>query len=457
MVKPKKNKYSSSIRVLILFIFMGGCSLLSHYTVLLKSKQVQYVSFTEVTESDESKMMLSMTYPIKNNEARAYIVATLIRGDEWQSPVGPHKLAVLNALRSLVHVFQRNKVMILVDDWNSCLSRPSFLEDCLCFSVSECREATFHMLTMDCIFQEILLEAEKSESNFVGFVNGDILVFPDSFESFARCASSFDRFFMVGKRHKTLRPPEFENYSVDIERLKRLATSAPLDGGYAIDYFFTPRAVLKEILEGYPAFIVGTQRWDNVLLANALKSQTIHVIDCTIAPILHMVSNPIENHGERPAAVYNEKLAKTFSFEDYYFGSIDNADFVLQRRQNGSFFFKRPTLENRVRSCAFRDGRLFTDQYMPSSVKVWLKEFVVGGPKGVSMVAKFPEHLRDEISLRAENAKTKVEFEVEDFLIMAHHFRRSTAHPGELYVYYDASTQMFFIKTDRQLSSSCNV
>jgi len=154
-----------------------------------------------------------------------------------------------------------------------------------------------------------------------------------------------------------IKPPEFLHYSEDVRRLKHLATSASLDGGYAIDYFFTPTAVFKEVLEKYPPFIVGTQRWDNVLLANMLKSQTINVIDCTIAPILHMVSIPIEVHGKRPTAVYNEKLAKTYSFEDYYFGSIDNADFILQRGQNGSFFFKRPSLEIRVRKCTFRDGR----------------------------------------------------------------------------------------------------
>ena len=267
--------------------------------------------------------------------------------------------------------------------------------------------------------------------------------------------STFDRFFMVGKRHKTLRPPEFQHYSDDVERLKHLAASASLDGGYAIDYFFTPTTVLKEVLERYPPFIVGTQRWDNVLLAITLKSQTIHVIDCTVAPILHMVSNPIEAHGERPAAVYNEKLAKTYSFEDYYFGSIDNADYILQREQNGSFFFKRPSLETRVRTCAFRDGKLFTDQYMPSAVKIWLKYFISGGPKGVSIVAKFPQNLRNEISLEAPNAKAKVEFEVEDFLVLANHFRHFTTQPGELYVYYDAGIQMYFIIIDRHLASSC--
>jgi len=91
---------------------------------------------------------------------------------------------------------------------------------------------------------------------------------------------------------------------------------------------------------------------------------------------------------------------------------------------------------------------------MPSAVKIWLKEFISGGPKGVSMVAKFPQYLRIEISLEAPNAKENVEFEVEDFLVMANHFRHFTTHPGELYIYYDAGIQMYFIRIDRQLASS---
>jgi len=201
--KKKKKNMRASLVVLLLFLFLVGASHLSNYAHVLNSKQVQYISFLEATESDQSKIVSSRTYSDDNNYLDAFIIATLIRGDEWQSPVGPHKLAVLNALQALVDVFQPKRILILVDDWNSCLSRPTFLEECWCVSVAECREATFGMLTMDCIFQEILLQAESRQSKFVGFINGDILVFKDIFESFVHCASTFDRFFMVGKRHKT--------------------------------------------------------------------------------------------------------------------------------------------------------------------------------------------------------------------------------------------------------------
>ena len=259
------------------------------------------------------------------------VVGVVVRGNEWFPPLSQQKRAVINALHGLVRVFQAESVLLLVDSPSGCASRPHFLAASACEDLSQCRSVTFKAPEMHCIFGTILRAAEARHStDIVGYINGDIMIFESFARSLETVQSSYERFLMVGKRHNADFAPSLPKTSHGWRALEQRAKSYPLDGGYAIDYFFLRRQDASRFMYNFPPFIIGTQRWDNTLLAMIYRDTQMVVVDASeTATALHQVQNPIKAHGERPAARVNEALASRAVGYDYLFGSIDNANAQL--------------------------------------------------------------------------------------------------------------------------------
>ncbi len=312
-------------------------------------------------------------------------IGTVIRGDEWSWPLEPRKKAVLNALHSLTRCFGADAVVILVDENTSCSTRPSILNHSTCRGLSHCMDKVYGTPTMNCVFSTLSEVASQSGADIIGYINGDILVFNSLARSVEALATRFGRFVMVGRRHNSEEVPSLPSTREDWVALEESANTLPLDGGYAIDYFIVTQEDAHATFNAFPPFIIGTQRWDNALLASLYRRREITVVDATFAaPIIHQGSNPIRSHGQRPAAEYNEVTANHFSGYDFLFGTIDNSDAQIIYRDGSTFITGEAfASRSRVLRCAFRQG-LFAPQILfESCLNEWFAHTVKRAPPGV--------------------------------------------------------------------------
>ena len=261
---------------------------------------------------------------------KSLTLGTVVRGDEWGQArkAFTSSRAVINALRGMVNVFGSNNILIMVDKKHSCGTLPFFLVNAGCESISHCVNTVYEAPTMDCILGTLLAAAQ---TDIIGFINGDILIFKSFADSIYTSSLLFDRFVMVGRRHNNVEPPDLHDSVVDWEELERQTELLPIDGGHALDYFVVSKSDAT-LFKNLPPFIIGTQRWDNVLLSMFYKAEQVTVVDATFAaPIQHQIQTN-SRHGERPAAEYNHNLALSFSGNDYLYGSSDNAKVNLTKR-----------------------------------------------------------------------------------------------------------------------------
>ena len=261
-------------------------------------------------------------------------IGTIVRGDEWKNADSDKKKAVSRSLLSLSRWFGDENVVILADKAEACDTLPDYLSSARCGGLEHCMYATYGKPTMDCIFSTLW---RLAKGEIVGFINADILVFESFVKSIVFCASNYDEFVMVGRRHLSEIPMPIPTSVSGLIELEARSKSLPLDGGAAIDYFVTRRSAFST-LKDFPPFIVGVYRWDNFLLMKFYKEETIVVIDATkVAPVVHQVFNDVEDHESRPAAGYNNMLASNNSDGEYVCGTIDNANVVLLTATQGSY------------------------------------------------------------------------------------------------------------------------
>ena len=122
-----------------------------------------------------------------------------------------------------------------------------------------------------------------------------------------------------------------------MKQIKERTSHLPLDSGYAVDYFVARRDDLADILSGFPPFIIGAWRWDNTLLAHVYRDSKYTVIDGTGGIVaLHQNTPREKNHEQRRGAQLNDDLARAYSGEDFWFGSIAFADVILIEDTHGN-------------------------------------------------------------------------------------------------------------------------
>ena len=272
-----------------------------------------------------------------------FTIGTVIRGDEWDFEVetSPSSQAVLNSLKSFVRAVGSRQVIIFVDKQEFCVKRPSYLRKCTCVNLKVCADPVYQVPTMDCILQ-LLFSMARTE--IVSFINGDILIFDSFAPSVALAADLAADFFMTGRRHAGTAPVVLDD-AFNWRNVELHSETLPLEHGYAVDYFVCRKATAKRVVNSFQTFVVGAWRWDNVFLSAIYKYTNATVMDATFsAPVLHQLSHAKKNHASRRGAQYNDQLAKITSGKDYYFGTVDFADFIFQRgmTKDSTDFLKDP-------------------------------------------------------------------------------------------------------------------
>ena len=281
-------------------------------------------------------------------ESHELTMGTVIRGNEW-SGASENDRAVLSALSGLARAVGPKNVVVFVDRKDACEDAPEYLKGMRCVGLELCVHPVYKSPTMPCIFDKLLAETRTA---YVGFVNGDILVFRDFLSTFSAVAAAQERFMMVGRRRNAVgdvvRMDALDEKSWT--ELEAAACGAGVDGGGAIDYFVLPMrdaSYLREI----PPFIIGNWRWDNVVLSIPFILQNgVRVVDATPTVVaLHQGRDKIARRDHRPASVHNNDLAIKHVGKAYRLGSILCAPFATAFR-DGKIVIRR-----KLSKCKYRE------------------------------------------------------------------------------------------------------
>jgi hypothetical protein len=143
-----------------------------------------------------------------------------------------------------------------------------------------------------------------SESQFMAYVNADILLMPDFVEMTKNVASQTKDFLMVGQRWDldvTHLLDFVENWDHQLREMTQ--TNGELHRPAGSDYFVYPRTLFVDI----PDFAIGRAGWDNWMIYKALKNRW-NVIDAT--PSL-MVVHQNHDYSHLPGGVPHYELEET--------------------------------------------------------------------------------------------------------------------------------------------------
>lgn len=219
--------------------------------------------------------------------------------------------------------------------------------------------------TVDCIFETILQHVglPHNDNDVIIYANGD-LIFPAfkllALLSFVYCHSDTNNnkdAVLVGQRRDTSLMDDADGakllesglLTTDNFQLffsEAMATSV-LHADFGIDYFVLPAPVLSSLISttGFPPFLTGRYRWDNVLLASFILDEIapsaseksdrnvgIRTIDITSAlPVVHL-----GKHSASPdyfqaqlGAEYNDHVAQEHFGDLYMVGRVHNTDWIL--------------------------------------------------------------------------------------------------------------------------------
>ena len=172
------------------------------------------------------------------------------------------------------------------------------------------------------------------------FVNSDIVLFDGVIAAAQTLESTLKKSVIVGRR---LDVP----YKVHINARNKLnlernaRKKGVLHGDYGLDYFIMKT---EHLPTDFPEFLIGTWRWDNVLLA-LLVTQGFDILDGTsVITALHQGVNSAEeaDHTLRVGSVYNDELAYSYMRRAYLVGRVNAADYELQMHDNHLALVPRP-------------------------------------------------------------------------------------------------------------------
>ena len=287
--------------------------------------------------------------------AARFTIATVLKSGDFSSDASSS-----NSVRSFVRVVGERNVLVLVDEDYLCDSIPREKWGRVkCAGIYHCMDPVHKVPTMDCVLSEVV---KRSRYNAIAYVNGDLMVFPSLAKAVMLASRMSEQYVVVGRRHNSPEgPPRIPQKSVAWDAVEQHSKTLPLDHGYALDYFVFSRNLLDRAIEELPPFVIGAWRWDNSLLAIVYKTDAL-VVDATyFAPVLHQERNAAVVHETRRGAEYNAQLAERFRGNDFWFGSIDFADVVLDADSVQFMTHSQPDMWHRVIRKSFKANILSSE------------------------------------------------------------------------------------------------
>ena len=141
---------------------------------------------------------------------------------------------------------------------------------------------------MGCILAKARISAQ---TDLVAFVNSDIVVFNSFGRAVDHCAKMYTHFAMIGQRtdSEVARTEIFKSFNSGREAHLEASTrcGSTLHDKWGLDYFVFRREDTPDI----PEFVVGSWRWDNVLVTTFLARKDLIVVDATkVVVALHQNS-----------------------------------------------------------------------------------------------------------------------------------------------------------------------
>ena len=243
---------------------------------------------------------------------------------------GPFRLSdeianaiTLMALRSWNLLTPQDRIVLYADNTNACdwLSSNG-MGGVRCMVT--CRHQELAGLNVSCILSTT---ASLADTDVLCLINSDVLLLPD-FASVVRhlyADVQLANTLVVGQR------TDLQVQDVDFSSAtwaEDLAESAELQGelhaAWGLDYFVHKRRLWNRF--HIPPFLVGSWRWDNVMLAEAVLDTNVTVIDAT--PRVHAVhmqkvgAGTLPKHRDRKFSQYNDMLAQAYSKKQYMLGAI---------------------------------------------------------------------------------------------------------------------------------------
>ncbi|HEY4950912.1 MAG TPA: hypothetical protein VIH88_11305 [Candidatus Acidoferrales bacterium] len=140
------------------------------------------------------------------------------------------------------------------------------------------------------------------------YVNCDIVLMDDFIQAVERVRTEYFQFLMVGRRWDTpiTEPVEFSDANWR-EKIRALALSAnDQRNGWWIDYFLFSRGLYGNEM---PPFVIGTVRWDNWLLWNALHLK-LPVVDASQVVLAVHQNHDYNYHPQGKKGVWEGEEAK---------------------------------------------------------------------------------------------------------------------------------------------------
>lgn len=305
-VRVRKGRLYSRVRCTLPAL----CAILLLYIILFRARHTLDV------QSQLSSNILEPTL----------VIFTTIRGDELRVS-HPKHVRVLNSLKSFEVLRSTWHVVIFADDTSLC--EGSHLSH-LGLVRTSCSQSKLHKYfqrpTLDFILRSM---SEHIGSKHVAmFVNSDIILFAKHFDApYDLVRKNSKAFVITGRRYDldVEKPVDFSS-----EQSLRTFSQMALEQGkqhgqYGLDFFIFSYAALTMIIkQGFPAFLVGIYRWDNVMLSTVLLTRHLHVYDGSETILALHQGIESHDHKHEKGSKYNDELARRFVGKSFMLGNTEN-------------------------------------------------------------------------------------------------------------------------------------
>jgi hypothetical protein len=236
-----------------------------------------------------------------------------------------------NAIQSWLRLVPASNVIVFAADQFTCEHVSQKFAGIQCYLDIECVDFHQRRTDVSCIWK---LAREKTATEYLTFVNGDIILLDDYVATFQHLKQSRPnkKFVMVGQRTDITIDDfvDFSSRSVVENLFVRASSEGKYHGEWGIDYFLHHRSVFDIGQIEFPPFLAGVFRWDNWLLSQFTIESSIEVVDATLAVrALHQDDMKRSAHWDRDGAPYNDALAHKTSGYQYLIGNVYFADSLV--------------------------------------------------------------------------------------------------------------------------------
>lgn len=196
--------------------------------------------------------------------------------------LGPIKIIQTNAIKSWMKLGSQVKIILIGSDYGvSSFAKKYNLEH-----IPQVETNKFGTPLVPSVFKA----GEKNiEDNMLAYINCDIIIFNDFFDTAIKIQKLFNRFLIIGQRINldVWDYVDFDSGKKVRQLIKEAKLNGQLHGPTGIDYFIYSRGLWEEI----PKFALGRFVWDHWLVWKARKNKAAIVDASSVILAIHQNHN----------------------------------------------------------------------------------------------------------------------------------------------------------------------